>query len=108
MDGVRWIEVCAVDDIDEEDVIRFDHGDRTFAIYRSPADTFHATDGLCTHEQAHLADGLVMGNTIECPKHNGRFDYTSGEVKRRPACVDLRTYAVKVESGSVFVAIEPY
>ena len=30
-----WIEACAADDIDEEDVIRFDHGGRTFAIYRA-------------------------------------------------------------------------
>jgi len=52
-----WVDACAVDEIDEEDVIRFDHGERTYAIYRSPEDTFHATDGLCTHERAHLADG---------------------------------------------------
>jgi 3-phenylpropionate/trans-cinnamate dioxygenase ferredoxin component len=42
-------------------VIRFDHGGRTFAIYRSPDDAFFATDGLCTHEQVHLADGLGDG-----------------------------------------------
>ncbi len=33
-----WVEACAADAIDEEDVIRFDHGGRTFAIYRSPDD----------------------------------------------------------------------
>ena len=76
------MQACDVDDIDGEDVVRFDHDGRTFAIYRSPEDTFHATDGLCTHERAHLADGLVMGDTIECPKHNGRFDYKTGEAKR--------------------------
>ena len=56
----EWIVACAVDDVDEEDVIRFDHHGRTFAIYRSPDDEFFATDGLCTHEKVHLADGLVM------------------------------------------------
>ena len=56
----NWVEACGADDIDEEDVIRFDHGGRTFAIYRSPDDRFFATDGFCTHEQVHLADGLVM------------------------------------------------
>ena len=100
-----WVEACAVDDIDEEDVVAFDHDERTFAIYRSPEDTFHATDGLCTHERARLADGLVLGNMIECPKHNGRFDYRSGEAKRAPACVDLQTYRVKVLDGKVFIAI---
>lgn len=101
----NWIEVCAADEIDEEDVIRFDHAGRTFAIYRSPEDTYHATDGLCTHEKIHLADGLVMDHVIECPKHNGRFDYRSGEAKGAPVCVDLRTYPVKVEGGTVFIGL---
>ncbi|MCQ4631174.1 Rieske 2Fe-2S domain-containing protein [Shinella sp. CPCC 100929] len=100
-----WIEVCAADEIDEEDVIRFDHAGRTFAVYRSPEDTYHATDGLCTHEKIHLADGLVMDHVIECPKHNGRFNYKTGEAKGAPVCVDLKTYPVKVESGTVFIGL---
>ena len=98
-----WIRVCAVADIDLEDVMRFDHGGRSFAIYRAPRDGFYATDGLCTHEQAHLADGLVMDNIIECPKHNGRFDYRTGAAKGAPVCVNLKTYVVKVEGDDVLL-----
>jgi 3-phenylpropionate/trans-cinnamate dioxygenase ferredoxin subunit len=101
----EWTLACAADDIDEEDVIRWDHGDRTFALYRSAEDDYFCTDGLCTHEQVHLADGLVMDHTIECPKHNGRFDYRTGEAKRAPVCVNLATYPVKVEGGKVFVQV---
>lgn len=78
-----WIEACEAGDIDEEDVIRFDHAGRTFAIYRSPEDDYFATDGLCTHEKVHLADGLVMDDIIECPKHNGRFNYKTRTGERR-------------------------
>jgi 3-phenylpropionate/trans-cinnamate dioxygenase ferredoxin subunit len=99
----NWVEACAADDIEEEDVIRFDHAGRTFALYRSPDDRYFASDGHCTHEQAHLADGLVMGNIIECPMHNGRFDYTTGEAKGAPVCVDLKTYPVRVEGGKVLI-----
>jgi 3-phenylpropionate/trans-cinnamate dioxygenase ferredoxin component len=102
----NWIEACAADAIDEEDVIGFDHGGKTYAIYRSLDDDYFATDGLCTHEQVHLKDGLVMDNIIECPKHNGRFDYRTGEAKGAPVCVDLRTYPVKVEAGKVFIDID--
>ncbi|MCV3209192.1 MocE family 2Fe-2S type ferredoxin [Mesorhizobium sp. YC-39] len=98
-----WVEACTVDDVEEEDVIRFDHGGRTFAIYRSPDDEFFATDGFCTHEKAHLADGLVMGDIIECPKHNGRFNYKTGQAKGAPVCVNLVTYPVKVEAGKVLI-----
>jgi 3-phenylpropionate/trans-cinnamate dioxygenase ferredoxin subunit len=101
----QWIEACAADDIDAEDVIRFDHGGHVYAIYRSPADEFFATDGLCTHEQVCLADGLVMDEIIECPKHNGRFNYRTGEAKGAPVCVNLTTYPVKVEQGTVFIQI---
>jgi 3-phenylpropionate/trans-cinnamate dioxygenase ferredoxin subunit len=101
----EWIDACATDDIDEEDLIRFDHGERTFAIYRSPNDEFFCTDGLCTHEQVHLEDGLVMDYVIECPKHNGQFDYRTGEAKRAPVCANLGTYPVKVEGDRVFVEI---
>lgn len=102
----NWTRACAADEIEAEDLIRFDHGDRTFAIYRSPADEYFCTDGLCTHEQVHLADGLVMDYVIECPKHNGQFDYRTGAAKRSPVCVNLATYPVKVEAGEVFIDID--
>lgn len=100
-----WIDACAADEIDEEDVIRWDHGGRTFALYHSPEGEFFCTDGLCSHEQVHLAGGLVMGHVIECPKHNGQFDYRTGEATRAPACVNLRTYKVKVEGGRLLVQV---
>jgi len=102
-----WIKVCKADDIEPEDVIRFDHGGRTFAIYRTRDDRFFATDGLCTHQQVHLAGGFVMEHIIECPKHNGRFDFTTGRAKGAPACVDLKTYPTKVEDDAVYIQIEP-
>jgi 3-phenylpropionate/trans-cinnamate dioxygenase ferredoxin component len=100
-----WVEACSADDVDAEDVIRFDHGGKTFAIYRSPDDKYFATDGLCTHEKIHLAEGLVMDNIIECPKHNGRFDYTTGAARVAPVCIDLKTYPVKVEDGKVLIQL---
>lgn len=103
----QWIEACGVDDIEVEDVIRFDHGGRTFAIYKSPAGEFFATDGLCTHESVHLADGLVMGDSIECPKHNGRFNYKTGQAKGAPVCVNLAIYPTRREGDKVLIRLSP-
>ncbi len=102
----QWVDACAADEIDNEDLVQFDHTDgRTFAIYRSPEDQYYCTDGLCTHEYVHLADGLVIGDTIECPMHNGVFNYQTGKAMRAPVCVDLKIYPVKVENGRVLVEI---
>ena len=101
----QWIDAVAVDEIDEEDVMRWDHGGKTYALYHSPDGEFFCTDGLCTHENIHLAGGLVMDFVIECPKHNGQFDYRTGQAKRAPVCVNLNTYPVRVENGRVLVGL---
>ena len=103
--NAEWIVACDASEIDTEDVVRFDHAGRTFAIYRSPENTYYATDGLCTHERVHLADGLVMDHIIECPKHSGRFDYRTGQAKGAPACVNLCVYPVRVDAGKVLIQI---
>ena len=100
----QWIPTVDFDDIDDEDVVRFDYGGKTFAIYRVE-DMAYASDGLCTHEHVHLCDGLVMDHVIECPKHNGRFDIRDGRPLGAPVCVALKTYPAKVAGGKVLIEI---
>lgn len=92
-------------DLNPEEARRFDHGGKTYAIYRNHLDGYFCTDGLCTHEDVHLCDGLVIENTVECPKHSSIFNLETGEVETPPACNNLRTYAVKVEGGQVYVEL---
>lgn len=99
----NWVEACKTGDIDAEDVTCFNHNGHKYAIYRSSSNEYFATDALCTHEAVDLSDGLVMDYIIECPKHNGRFDFRTGEAKGAPVFLDLTTYPVKVENGSVFI-----
>jgi 3-phenylpropionate/trans-cinnamate dioxygenase ferredoxin subunit len=102
---MTWIVACDVTDIDPEDVLRFDHSGKTYAIYRDPKGAFFATDGLCSHENVHLCDGLVMGDQIECPKHNGRFNYKTGAALRAPVCVALKTYPARVQGDVVEIEV---
>lgn len=56
-----WTQAIPLDDIEPEDVARWDHGGATYALYRTEDDTVHASNGLCTHEQMHPADGQSIG-----------------------------------------------
>jgi 3-phenylpropionate/trans-cinnamate dioxygenase ferredoxin subunit len=82
-DSLSWYSVCPVTDVGEEDVIQFEHDGKLYAVYHTPSG-FYATDGLCTHEQEFLVDGLVIGEIIECPRHQGRFHIPSGRVRLPP------------------------
>jgi Na+-transporting NADH:ubiquinone oxidoreductase subunit F len=95
-----WVEVCSAAGLPRADVIRFDHKLKTFAIYRDTENRLYATDGVCTHGNTHLSEGLVLGTAIECPKHNGRFNLIDGSPARPPVCRGLATYPVE-ERGSM-------
>ena len=102
--GGTWHRVCPADELEEEDVVAFDCEEKTYAVYRT-ASGFYATDGLCTHEAQHLAEGIVIDEIIECPLHQGRFHIPTGKAKGAPVCEDLRTHPVKVEDGELFIQI---
>lgn len=100
-----WMSVCAASTLRCEDVIRFDHGRRTYALSRDANGKLYAIDGICTHGNNHLADGLVKDGIIECPKHNGRFNLIDGSPARAPICRGLATYPI--EERDAFIWVNP-
>jgi MocE subfamily Rieske [2Fe-2S] domain protein len=104
-DAEGWVEVCGDADLRRADVIRLDYARKTYAVYRDEGGRLYATDGLCTHGNTHLADGLVKGGIIECPKHNGRFNLLDGSPARAPICRGLATYAVEARARRICVNV---
>jgi len=104
MNILQWHEVCASDELEEEDVMEFEHEGELYAIYHTPTG-YYASAGVCTHETARLAQGLVFGDIIECPMHMGRFHIPSGAAKGAPVCVNLATHPVKVEAGTIYLGL---
>jgi Na+-transporting NADH:ubiquinone oxidoreductase subunit F len=104
-DTEGWITACSAADLAPADVVRFDHGRKTFALYRDHASKVYATDGVCTHGNVHLSEGLVKGGIIECSKHNGRFNLVDGSPARAPVCRGLTTYPVLEKDGLLQINI---
>jgi len=104
-DAEGWIEVGAAADLRRADVIRFDHGKKTYALYRDKAGQLYATDGICTHGNTHLSEGLVKGKIIECSKHNGRFNLIDGSPARAPVCRGLATYPISERNGRLRINV---
>ena len=100
----EWLEVSEEVGTEVEDIIRFDHENKTYCVYRLE-DGYYATDGVCTHEEVHLEEGLVLDDEIECPMHQGIFNIKTGKAISPPACDDLKTYPVKVENGKIYIKV---
>jgi fatty acid desaturase/nitrite reductase/ring-hydroxylating ferredoxin subunit len=101
-----WVTVCPAAELNPGEIRRLDAGGATYAVCRTSDGSLHAVDGICTHSRvAHLADGALVGDEIECPKHNGRFALSSGEATRAPVSDAVTVYRAVEESGEVRVHI---
>lgn len=94
VDEPAWVFAAELADLAIDDISEVQVGGRTIAIYNT-AGRYYATDGICTHENERLADGLMLGNIVECPRHQGRFDFRTGAPKGAPASVPLCTFPVR-------------
>ncbi|MCG3121554.1 MAG: 3-phenylpropionate/cinnamic acid dioxygenase ferredoxin subunit [bacterium] len=66
---------------------------------------FYAIADTCSHDEASLAEGEIIGSQVECPMHGARFDITTGRNLTLPAVVPVKKYEVKVEGGKIWVVM---
>jgi len=112
--AVGWLrpdgaaDLGPLDRFETEHLVRVDVADQTFVVVRIGAPgqggaDLCVLDGLCSHGNAHLADGelVVDGEQVlvQCPKHLGRFDVYTGAPCSRPVRVAVRPHEVSIESG---------
>ena len=99
-----WHCVAKTGEVLEDEPKAVQIGNDYIAIYKID-DSFYATDDICTHEFASLAEGFVDGDCIECPLHAGKFHIPTGKAMTAPVTEDLRTYPVRVDGDDIFVQV---
>jgi 3-phenylpropionate/trans-cinnamate dioxygenase ferredoxin subunit len=77
--------------------------DREIAVFFLDG-AYYAMDDVCTHDGGPVAEGLIDGDVIECPRHGARFDIRTGAALSMPATVPVQTYPVRVEGDEIQVA----
>ena len=97
-----FVKVAATDEIPSGKLKLVDvHGERV--ALANTGGKFFAFSDECTHDGGPLSEGDLEGEIVMCPWHFSRFNVRTGEVVDSPAEEAVKTYAVKVEDGGVFV-----
>ena len=102
--SAEWQKVAEADQVPEGGALQVRVGQAMIALYNL-AGRFYATSDVCTHAYACLSDGYIDGENVECPLHQALFHIPTGKAVGAPASVDLQTYAVKLEAGSLYVQV---
>lgn len=79
--------------VDKKPVLLLQHDGKVIAI-----------DGRCSHYHAPLEDGLVVGDTLNCPWHHACFSLHTGEALGAPALSPLSLWKVDECDGRIFVS----
>ena len=66
-------------------------------------DEVFAVEDTCTHSEASLSEGEVIGTKIECWLHGAEFDLRTGEALTPPATSALKTFKVEINGNQVVV-----
>ena len=100
----RRIDLCAADEVAPGTVKLCEVGDE-LVLVTNLGGTFHAAQGICSHEYFELDRGVMAGDTIMCMLHLSRFSLIDGEVIDPPAEMPLAVYPVVVDGGRVLIEI---
>jgi nitrite reductase/ring-hydroxylating ferredoxin subunit len=100
-----WIAVASLDDVPVGQMLAVVVAGDALCLYNLNG-SIYATQNICTHEEASLAEGYLEGDCVECPLHQALFHIPTGKATTPPATVDLRVYPVKVEGGTIRVCAQ--
>ena len=101
---MRRLDLCAADEV-PPGTMKLCDVDGEVVLVTNLDGTFHATQGICSHEYFELDRGLLTGDSILCTLHLSRFSLIDGEVIDPPAEWPLAVYPVVEEGGRVLIEV---
>ena len=101
-----FVPVKPLAEVPEATVVRFEVDGAPRLLVRF-GERLYAVDGICTHEEAELAEGDLEDGVIYCPLHGSGFELATGRVTSLPATKPLPVYEVVVRDGMVYVSRQP-
>ncbi|SNS94952.1 carbazole 1,9a-dioxygenase, ferredoxin component [Noviherbaspirillum humi] len=102
INSLRLMELCSAAEIEPGCATKVEKDGLALAVFNID-NAYYVTDDLCTHGPGSLSEGDIDGDVVECDFHNGAFNIKTGEVVAPPCMIPLRTYAVQVIDGRVFI-----
>jgi 3-phenylpropionate/trans-cinnamate dioxygenase ferredoxin subunit len=83
---------------------RIEKNGESICVARVGAEVFAISD-TCSHSEASLSEGDILGFKIECWLHGAEFDVRTGEALTPPAVAPVKSYPVTIDGDSVTVEI---
>jgi nitrite reductase/ring-hydroxylating ferredoxin subunit len=96
------IVLCDAADVADDTPVQAEHDGAMYAVFAHDG-SYYVTQDLCTHGPGNLSEGFVEGCEVECPFHQGKFNFITGAPASAPCTEALRTWEVTVADGKICI-----
>jgi nitrite reductase (NADH) small subunit len=102
---MSWIAIGSAEDIPLRGARCVATPWRRIAVFRTAGNRFFAIEDRCPHKAGPLSQGIVHANAVTCPLHNWVISLETGAALGADEGA-VRTFALKVEEGKLFISSE--
>ena len=104
-DADGFVDVCGVDDIEENRARIVTLGGERIAVFRYD-DKISVISNACQHQNGPLGEGRIIDGCVTCPWHGYQYEPDTG-ASPPPFTERVPTFLVKVVNGRVYVDPKP-
>jgi len=96
-----WLEVCTIDDIEEDRAKIFTVANERVAIFKYEGN-LSAIHNVCKHQGGPLGEGKIIDGCITCPWHG--YQYLPGNGQSPPPFTEkVATYELKLLGTTIYI-----
>ncbi len=103
--GLEYVPVVKASDVPPGSVRMVRAGERAYALVNVEGQ-FYAVDNNCPHNGGPLGKGrLVNGTELECPRHQWRWDVTTGRATWPDSSWRVLRVPVRTEGDTLYLPL---
>ncbi len=101
-----FIKIGKINDFTDKHIKSYTIMGKKVGIVRQDDGEFFAIEVGCKHQNADLTEGKLEGLVATCPRHQWKYDLTTGECLNHQS-TPLRRYALRFEGDNILISLFP-
>ncbi|HAL73878.1 MAG TPA: hypothetical protein DCM45_02150 [Clostridiales bacterium] len=102
---MAFVEVASISDLKPGSMIKVRHAQCEILLAFVDG-AYYALNNRCPHMGGSLADGVLDGHAVTCPRHGSSFDVRTGQVLQDPKLLFIKMKVADAMSLPVRLAGE--
>jgi nitrite reductase/ring-hydroxylating ferredoxin subunit len=98
------IEIASIKDLKPGEMTGIEKENKSILVANVNG-SYYAIGNICTHMGCNISDGILNGETVQCPCHNSSFNLKTGAVIKGPAKNPEPSYSIRIDGEKILAVL---